>query len=86
LLRGDSIVNIKGRELSVFATIKRTDLLSGHGDHQDLIDYVMAIPNSSLRSVFLVHGERENMNALKTSLKEQNISVAIPKKGMVFEL
>ncbi len=86
LLRGDSVVNIKGRELSVFATIKKTDLLSGHGDHQDLINYVTAIPNHSLRTVFLVHGEKENMNALKVSLKEKDISVSIPKKGMVFEL
>ncbi len=86
LLRGDAIVNIKGRELSVFATIKKTDLLSGHGDHEDLINYIMEIPSDSLKTVFLVHGERESMEAIKTSLKGEKFDVVIPKKGLVFEL
>nr|MBC7612805.1 MBL fold metallo-hydrolase [Pseudopedobacter sp.] len=86
LLRGDSVVNIKGRELSVFASIKKTDLLSGHGDHQDLVEYISQIPKESLRQVFLVHGETESMNALKISLEEKKYSVVIPKKGLVFEL
>lgn len=86
LLRGDSIVNIKGRELSVFATIKKTDLLSGHGDHGDIMDYITNIPQNSLKQVFLVHGELESMQALKSDLNEKNIEVAIPKKGLVFEL
>jgi metallo-beta-lactamase family protein len=36
LLRGDPIVHIKDRELAVYATIKQTDVLSAHGDHDDL--------------------------------------------------
>jgi metallo-beta-lactamase family protein len=86
LLRGDSIVNIKGRELSVFASIKRTDLLSGHGDHDDLMNYIKEIPNNSLKQVFLVHGETENMEALKSALSDEKFNVVIPKKGLVFEL
>jgi len=31
LLRGDSIVHIKDRDLAVYATIKQTDVLSAHG-------------------------------------------------------
>ena len=86
LLRGDSIVNIKGRELSVFASIKKTDLLSGHGDHNDLITYIKQIPSGALKSVFLVHGEPESMQAMQESLKDQNFDVIIPKKGLIFEL
>ena len=85
LLRGDSIVNIKGRELSVFATIKKTDLLSGHGDHDDIVKYIEEIPGV-LKTVFLVHGETENMEALKSALSKENFDVVIPKKGLVFEL
>ena len=86
LLRGDSVVNIKGRELSVFASIKRTDLLSGHGDHNDIVNYINQIPNNSLKSVFLVHGEIGSMQALKEDLKDKPFDVVIPKKGLVFEL
>lgn len=86
LLRGDSIVNIKGRELSVFASIKKTDLLSGHGDHQDIMDYVTKIPNQSLKKVFLVHGEKESMEALKVNMELNKLEVVIPEKGYTFDL
>jgi metallo-beta-lactamase family protein len=86
LLRGDSVVNIKGRELSVFAGIKKTDLLSGHGDHQDIVNYIEQIPTGSLKTVFLVHGEPESMAAIKADLSQKNYSVVVPKKGLVFEL
>lgn len=86
LLRGDSVVNIKGRELSVFATIKKTDLLSGHCDHSDIVNYIDQIPKSSLKTVFFVHGETQSMQALKEDLKEKSFDVVIPKKGLVFEL
>ncbi|HET8829914.1 MAG TPA: MBL fold metallo-hydrolase RNA specificity domain-containing protein, partial [Pelobium sp.] len=86
LLRGDSFVNIKGKELSVMATIRKTDLLSGHGDHSDIMEYVSKIPNRSLKRVFLVHGERESMEALKVNLELNKIDVAIPQKGVCFEL
>jgi metallo-beta-lactamase family protein len=42
LLRGDPIVHIKDRELAVYATIKQTDVLSAHGDHDDLVNTVKA--------------------------------------------
>jgi metallo-beta-lactamase family protein len=86
LLRGDSNVNIKGKELSVFASIKKTDLLSGHGDHNDLITYIKQIPSGALKTVFLVHGELESMQAMQTSLKDEDYDVVIPKKGLIFEL
>ncbi|MFC5282121.1 MBL fold metallo-hydrolase [Pedobacter alpinus] len=86
LLRGDSFVNIKGKELAVFATIKKTDLLSGHGDHQDIMEYVTKIPNQSLKKVFLVHGELESMNALKVNMELNRLEVVIPEKGITYEL
>ena len=38
LLRGDPIVRLRNRDLMVYAGIKKTDLLSGHGDHNDLMN------------------------------------------------
>ncbi|RYZ31257.1 MAG: MBL fold metallo-hydrolase, partial [Sphingobacteriales bacterium] len=46
LLRGDPIVHLRDRELSVFATIKQTDLLSGHADHDDLMAMVANQPDT----------------------------------------
>lgn len=86
LLRGDSFVNIKVKELSVMATIRKTDLLSGHGDHADIMEYVSKIPNGSLKRVFLVHGEVSGMEALKVNMELNKLEVTIPQKGVCFEL
>lgn len=86
LLRGDPVVNIRHRELSVFATIKQTDLFSGHGDHDDLVDFVGQQDKDRLKQVFLVHGETTAMDSLSESLKEKGYRVEIAEKGKVYIL
>lgn len=86
LLRGDSIVHIRDRELAVYATIKQTDLFSGHADHNDLVNTVKQQDNKNLEAVFLVHGEEESMNKLAESLKEEGYNVVIPDLGVEYDL
>ena len=86
LLRGDPIVHIKDRDLSVYATIKQTDVLSAHGDHEDLMGVVTALDKSKLKNVFLVHGEVISMDAMATSLEEAGYPVTIPEKGVSYIL
>ncbi|WP_134088760.1 MBL fold metallo-hydrolase [Olivibacter sp. XZL3] len=83
LLRGDSIVKIKSRELSVFASVKQTDCLSGHADHRDLVDAVSKQEAGMLKKIFLVHGDLSSMQALQADLKEKGYPVEIPSKGEV---
>lgn len=85
LLRGDSFIRLKGKDLAVFAKIDKTDLFSGHADHQDILDYIAAIPKKPKR-IFLVHGEQTSMTALKNDLESRQYQVSLPEKGMVFEL
>lgn len=86
LLRGDPYVHIRDRELAVYATIKKTDLLSGHGDHDDLVNLVRQQNKNRLQKVFLVHGEIESMNALGIELDSEGYSVTIAEKGIMYEL
>ena len=86
LLRGDSIVHIKDRDLAVYATIKQTDVLSAHGDHEDLVNTVHQQDKSKLKSVFLVHGETESMQALADSLEFDGYKVVMPEKGISYDL
>ncbi|SKB34591.1 MBL fold metallo-hydrolase RNA specificity domain-containing protein [Daejeonella lutea] len=86
LLRGDPIVNIRHRELSVYATIKQTDLFSGHGDHNDLMNFVKHQQPSSLKKVFLVHGEISSMESFRQSLHEEGYSAEIAVKGETYLL
>lgn len=86
LLRGDPIIRLRNRDLMVYATIKQTDLLSGHGDHNDLLETVKQQDPIKLKKVFLVHGELSRMLPLKHSLEEQGYQVNLPEKGEIYEI
>ncbi len=86
LLRGDPIVHIKDRDLAVYATIKQTDVLSAHGDHDDLVNNVKSQSKEKLKQVYLVHGEYTSMEALATSLESDGYAVTIPEKGVRYSL
>jgi metallo-beta-lactamase family protein len=86
LLRGDSIVHIKDRDLAVYATIKQTDVLSAHGDHDDLVNTVKQQDKAKLKNVYLVHGETSSMQALSDALEMEGYPVVIPEKGVSYTL
>lgn len=86
LLDGVPMVKINGRELSVFAGIKHTDLFSAHADHEDLMNYVNAIDKNKLKKVFLVHGEPIALEALKTNIELIGINAEIAIKGKSYKL
>ncbi len=86
LLRGDPIIKLRNRDLMVYANIKQTDLLSGHGDHNDLVNTVKQQDPNTLKKVFLVHGELSSMHNLAQALEKEDYEVIVPKKGDVFEL
>ncbi|HVS91471.1 MAG TPA: MBL fold metallo-hydrolase [Mucilaginibacter sp.] len=86
LLRGDPVVYIKDRELSVYATIKQTDVLSAHGDHDDLMAIARQQNKTKLKQIFLVHGEDASMQALAEHLEEEGYEVTIPEKEVSFNL
>ena len=86
LLRGDPIVRLRNRDLMVYATIKQTDLLSGHADHDDILNVVRRQNPHSLRKIFLVHGEDKSIDNLANSLTEMGYTTEKPEKGQVFDL
>ncbi|RZK22761.1 MAG: MBL fold metallo-hydrolase, partial [Flavobacterium sp.] len=86
LLRGDPIVRLRNRDLMVYATIKQTDLLSGHGDHNDLVSMVNTQDPKKIKRVFLVHGEQKSMSSLAESLETEGYVVDMPLKGVVYDI
>lgn len=86
LLRGDSIVHIKDRDLAVYATIKQTDVLSAHGDHDDLLNTVKQQDKSRIKNIFLVHGEVSSMQALSDAIEAEGYVVTVPEKGVKYFL
>lgn len=85
LLRGDNTVRLKGKEMSVFAKITKTDLFSGHADHNGLLEYIRLVDGLP-KQVFLVHGEPIGMEALKKDIESFGCQVNIAHKGNVFIL
>lgn len=86
LLRGDPIVHIKDRDLAVYATIKKTDVLSAHGDHDDLMDTVKELDKTKLKNIFLVHGETGSLQAFADALTAESYPVIIPSPGTCYVL
>lgn len=86
LLRGDAVVHIKDRELAVYATIKQTDVLSAHGDHDDLTGNIKHQDKEKLKNIFLVHGEVSSMKAMADDLTADGYTVTIAEKGFSYLL
>ena len=86
LLRGDPIVHIRDRDLAVYATIKKTDLFSAHGDHDDLVGTVKQQDSAKLKNTFLVHGETVSMQAMADALAADGYQVTIAEKDLAYEL
>lgn len=87
LMNGQTTIKIKGKDEPVLAKVERIDVFSGHGDHNDLIDFVKQQQPEKLKKTFLIHGELSSMEAFKISLEEIGYTnVEIPEKGQSYEL
>lgn len=87
LLNGASVVKLNGKELAVFATIRKTDILSGHADHTGLISFIKQQSPQRLKNLFLVHGEPESMQKLTENALELGYeNIYSPFAGESFDL
>jgi metallo-beta-lactamase family protein len=80
-------VSIFGDMLRVRAEVQVINELSGHGDQNDLLEW-MEPTVKSLKRVFLVHGEPERQEALQSAIraKYSDLTVTIPARGESFDL
>ncbi|MBS1538059.1 MAG: MBL fold metallo-hydrolase [Bacteroidetes bacterium] len=82
IAQGDKYVNILGDSHKVRATVESLSGLSAHADHNELLEYLSHLNTTTVKKVFLVHGELDHQEALKTALVERGFGdVSIPSKG-----
>jgi len=87
ILRGESEVSIFGVRHPVKASVERIEAFSGHGDYNEMVDFLKCQDASKVKKVFLVHGEYESQETYKKTLTEQGFkSIEIPKAGESFTL
>lgn len=88
LLNGErKELTIQGKKETVLAQIKKIDVFSGHGDLNDLINFVASQPKEQLKKIFLVHGEYQTMLDFKQTLQTEGFNnIEIPNLGESYEL
>lgn len=79
-------VPIFGDLMSLRAEVVKINELSGHADQQELIEWIRPIAKG-LKTIFLVHGEPLQQNALKEVIERTyGVPVTIPARGDSFAI
>lgn len=87
LLEGRQSVRIKKHDRQVYARIASTDVFSAHPDQTELVQYFKQVnEHSSLKQVFLSHGEESSLNELRSVLSSDFQQIEVPKVGQSFTL
>jgi metallo-beta-lactamase family protein len=86
ITRGEEEISIFGIPHKVNAEVFRIDSFSGHGDYNEMAQYLQCQNNEKLQMMFLVHGEYEVQKKYAETLKDKGFSnIQIPKPGDMFE-
>ena len=78
-------VKIFGMPKELNAEVITLNAFSSHADKDGLLEYVKKC-QGKLKEVFIVHGEEEQSNVLRTNLKKLNLKVRVPAKDEIVYL
>ena len=79
MLNGAETIKIHGEYIACNAHLAVLDGLSGHGDYQELIDWLKRSNMATGTQVYLVHGEPDSADTFRKHLQEQttfNVKIA----------
>ncbi len=86
ITRGEEEISIFGIPHKVNAEVFRIDSFSGHGDYNEMIQYLSCQDKSKMQMTFLVHGEYEVQQNYAEKLKEKGFpKLQIPASGETYE-
>ncbi len=76
-------ISIFGQDHKIKAQITKIEGFSGHGDYQEMIDYLTrSLAVDQVKQVFVVHGQEEAAQAYKGHLEEAGFKqITVPHKG-----
>lgn len=76
---GDKEVSIFGNVHKVNAEVKIMDSFSGHGDYNEMIDFLSCQDKKELQQIFLVHGDYESQVSYSGKLQDSGFdNIRIP--------
>ena len=73
IVRGEKEVSIHGTVYKVNADIRKIESFSGHGDYQEMIDFLNCQDKNRLEKTFIVHGEYETQKKYVSDLNDEVI-------------
>ena len=81
-------ISIFGLDRRIKAQITKIEGFSGHGDYQEMIDYITrSLDVKQVQRVFVVHGEENAAQTYKEHLSEAGFKqIDVPQKGDIIEL
>ena len=80
-------VKIHGEWFPVRASITQINAFSAHADYQEATDWLKSMDTSTLKKIFMVHGEPDVQVVFKDHLRDSGFkNVQIVKYGEVYEL
>lgn len=82
IVEREKTVKIFGRPYQLNAEVITLNAFSSHADKDGLVEYVKGL-RESLKKVFIVHGEEEQSDMLRTNLKKIGVKPYIPAKNEV---
>lgn len=87
LIEGRKIVKIMGVEHLVKARIEYIRSYSGHGDYQEMLQYLACQNPEETKQIWLVHGNHASQMEFKTRLRRAGFKhVDIPDHGQIVDL
>jgi metallo-beta-lactamase family protein len=82
LVMREPVVNIFGEPHDVKAEVVVLNSFSGHADRTELLEYIGRFDRSTMKNVFLVHGDLDQEEKLAAGLREGGFAnVQIPVRG-----
>jgi len=87
IMDGEKKVKIFGEEHKVKCRVETMDCFSAHADRHELLKYMETNDPASLKDIFLVHGELEQMEPLRNAIRSKGYkNVHIPVMGSWYEV
>ena len=87
ILRGDKQVSIFGNIYDVKADVQRIEAFSGHGDYNEMINFLKCQNPDKIKKTFIVHGDYKVQQFYKGELEKVGYkNIAIPDRGEEVEI
>ena len=87
ILRGEKRVSIHGNMYEVNADIRRIDSYSGHGDYNEMLQFLSCQDSSQISRTFIVHGEKETQEHYQIKMRDAGFNNSdIPARGDEYEI